>query len=47
MWQSRNFFGALLLLAMTASPAWAQFDGDGAALLEGYQSAMDGSRADR
>jgi tetratricopeptide (TPR) repeat protein len=25
MWQSRNFLGALLLLAITASPAWAQF----------------------
>jgi len=25
MWQSRNFLGALLLLAITAGPAWAQF----------------------
>jgi tetratricopeptide (TPR) repeat protein len=25
MWQSRNFLGALLLLAITASSAWAQF----------------------
>ena len=37
---------AVSFTAAIDTPAGAQFDGDGAALLIGYQSAMDGGRAD-